>query len=120
MNIKDILSPGEEVLFKSQQCRWMPGGKEITPSEIFITNQRIIIETSAMLGLRKDYQDLHFSDVEGIELKKGILSSSVIIKSRFKGDVFIKSIPKGQAQHVEQIINQYTNSYRYGAGGSPK
>jgi len=75
MNVKDILSQGEELLFKSQQCRWMPGSKEITPSEIFVTNQRIIVETSTMLGLHKDFQDLHYSDVEGIELKKGILSS---------------------------------------------
>jgi Bacterial PH domain len=116
MNVKDILSQGEELLFKSQQCRWMPGGKEITPSEIFVTNQRIIIETSTMLGLHKDFQDLHYSDVEGIELKKGILSSTLIIKSRFKGDVHINAIPKKQAGNVEQIINEGINRYGYGRG----
>jgi hypothetical protein len=119
MNVKDILSPGEELLFKSQQCRWLPGGKEVTPSQIIVTNQRIIIETSSMLGLKKDYQDLHWMDAEGVELQKGLLSSSVIVKSRFKGDVHIKSINKEQAVHLEQTINQYISSYRFGAGASP-
>ena len=39
MNVKDILSTGEEILFKGQQHRFVPGGKEITPGQIFVTNQ---------------------------------------------------------------------------------
>jgi hypothetical protein len=44
----------------------MPGRKEVAPSQIIVTDQRIIIETSTMLGLRKDYQDLHYMDAEGM------------------------------------------------------
>ena len=38
MNVKDILSEGEQILFKAQQHRVVPGGKEVTPGQIFVTN----------------------------------------------------------------------------------
>ena len=52
MNIKDVLSPGEEVLFGTQQHRLVPGGKETCPGQIFVTTERVIIETSKWLGLK--------------------------------------------------------------------
>ena len=33
MNVKDILSLDEELLFKAQQHRLVPGGKETAPSK---------------------------------------------------------------------------------------
>jgi hypothetical protein len=68
MNVKDILSEGEQILFKAQQHRVVPGGKEVTPGQIFVTNERIILETSSMLGIKKDIMSL--------ELKKNVFSSS--------------------------------------------
>ncbi|MGA9151766.1 MAG: hypothetical protein WBZ36_14405 [Candidatus Nitrosopolaris sp.] len=40
MNIKDILSSDEQVLFKAQQHRMVPGRKETAPGEIFVTTKR--------------------------------------------------------------------------------
>ena len=55
MNIKDVLSPGEKLLLGTQQHRFVPGGKETSPGQIFVTTER--------LGLKKEYQDLHYSDI---------------------------------------------------------
>ena len=74
MNIKDILSPGEEVLFGTQQHRFVPGGKETSPGQIFVTTERVIVETSKWLSLKKEYQDLHYSDIMKVVLKKNIWS----------------------------------------------
>src|SRR5215467_8697284 len=52
MNIKDVLSTGEEVLFGT----YVPDGKETSPGQIFVTTERVIIETSRWLGLKKEYQ----------------------------------------------------------------
>src|SRR5215471_20150290 len=79
MNIKDVLSTGEEVLFGTQQHRFVPGGKETSPGQIFVTTERVIIETSRWLGLKKEYQDLHYSDIMNVVLKKNIWSSDIII-----------------------------------------
>jgi hypothetical protein len=54
MSIKDVLSPGEKVLFGTQQHRFVPGGKETSPGQIFATTERVIIETSKWLGLKKE------------------------------------------------------------------
>lgn len=109
MNVKDILSTGEEILFKGQQHRFVPGGKEITPGQIFVTNQRVILETSSMLGIKKEYQDLHYRDIMSIKLEKNVFSSKIILQSRFQGEIHITSLGKKEAQEIEQIINQKTS-----------
>jgi hypothetical protein len=117
MNIKDILSKDEQVLFKAQQHRLVPGGKETAPGEIFITTQRVIIETSKWLGIKKEYQDLHYSDILGIDLKQNVFSDSLVIRSRFQGEIHLNAIGKKEAQKMEQIISEGANKYRYGYGG---
>jgi hypothetical protein len=57
-------------LSSAQQHRLVPGGKETTPGQIFVTTKRVIIETSSWLGLKKEYQDLHYSDILGVDLLK--------------------------------------------------
>jgi hypothetical protein len=80
----------------------------------------VILETSAWVGLKKDDQDIHYSDIMGIDLKKNVFSSDVIIKSRFQGEVHMNTIGHKDAEHIEQIINQGINRYRYGYGGAPE
>jgi len=116
MNIKDVLLPGEQVLFGTQQHRLVPGGKETSPGQIFVTTERVIIETK-WLGLKKEYQDLHYSDIMNVVLKKNIWSSDIIINSRFQGQIVMKSIGKGDSQKIEQIVNEGIRSYRFGYGG---
>jgi hypothetical protein len=117
MNIKDVLSPGEKVLIETQQHRLVPGGKGTSPGQIFVTTERVIIETSKWLGLKKEYQDLHYSDIMNVVLKKNIWSSDIIINSRFQGQIVMKSIGKGDSQKIEQIVNEGIRSYRFGYGG---
>jgi hypothetical protein len=106
MNVKDILSEGEQILFKAQQHRVVPGGKEVTPGQIFVTNERIILETSSMLGIKKDYIDLPYSDIMSLELKKNVFSSEIILQSRFQGEIHMKALGKKEAQEAEKLINE--------------
>ena len=106
MNVKDILSEGEQILFKAQQHRVVPGGKEVTPGQIFVTNERIILETSSMLGIKKDYIDLPYSDIMSLELKKNVFSSEIILQSRFQGEIHMKALGKKEAQDAERLINE--------------
>ena len=62
MNIRDILSNDEQVLFSGHEKRWAPGGKEVAPGEFYITSERIIIETNQWMGIKNDFQDIHYSD----------------------------------------------------------
>ena len=119
MNVKDILYSDEQVLFKAQQRRLI-SGKDMTPGEIFVTTKRIIIETNTWLGLKKEYEDLHYSDIDGVILKKNLLSANIIIRSRFQGEIHLSGVGKKEAQQMERLISQNIDRYRYGYGGGDR
>ena len=114
MNIKEILSENERILYVGQQKRLVPSGKEWLPGKIAVTDQRIILESTSMMGLKKSYEDLHYSDVESISFKKNVFSCEITLKSRFQGAISIHSIGKKDAENLERIINEYTSQYNYG------
>jgi hypothetical protein len=119
MNVNDILSENEEILYQGQQRRVVPGGKEITPGQIFVTSQRVILESTEWLGLKKSYEDLHYSDILGMDLKKNVFSCDLVIRSRFEDniqEIHIKAISKQDAPQLEKVINERMNNYRFGAG----
>src|SRR5215831_7018957 len=111
MNIRDILSSEEQILYQGQQHRLVPGGHEINLGKLAVTNQRIILESTSMLGLKKDFEDLHYSDILGIDLKQNVFSSDLAIRSRFQGTVTIKAIGKKDAPKLEKIVSEYVNQY---------
>jgi Bacterial PH domain len=116
MNISDNFSTGEEIMYQGKQHRYVPGGREFTPGQIIVTDQRVILETTQMLGLKKDYEDLHYSDIMGIDLKKNALSCDLIIRSRFQGEIHIKAIGKKDAPQLERTISQKVTEYGFGSG----
>ena len=71
-----------------------------------------------MLGLKKDYQSISYSDVMETEIQKNVFSSTIIIWSRFKGQIHIQGVKHNLAQQIEQIITQRTSQYNYGGGSS--
>jgi hypothetical protein len=117
MNINDMLSPGEKILFGGKQKRYVPGGKDIAPGTIAVTTERVIIQTNKWLGLKNEFEDLHYSDIMGMQFKKNIWSSELIIKSRFQGEIHLGGIDKKGAMEMQRIINEGINRYRYGYGG---
>ena len=117
MNVLDVLSPSEQVLFSARQKRAVPGGKDIAPGEIYVTTERVIIQTQHWCGLKKEFEDLHYSDILGMIYKKNVWSSELIIKSRFQGEIHLNGINKQEAAEMQRIISEGTNRYRYGYGG---
>lgn len=115
MKVQDILFSGEKILVESQQARWKPGGKEIYPGKLAVTDQRLILETSSFMGLKHDYQSFTYADIMEVELKKNVFSSDVIVQSRFKGQIHLNSINHNKAKMMEQILNQKISEYRFGA-----
>jgi hypothetical protein len=120
MNIKDILSSDEKVLFSAGQHRLAPGGKELMPGKIYVSDKRIILETTAWAGLKHEYIDVHFSDVMNVDLHHNVFSSDVSIQTRFQGSIHIKSIGHKEAEQLDRLVSQKIDSYRYGAGSESK
>jgi len=117
MNINDYLSPGEQIIFGGHQRRFVPGGKDVAPGSIWVTTERVVIQTNKWLGLKNEFEDLHYVDIMGMQFKKNVFSSELIIKSRFQGEIHLSGVGKREASEMQRIISEGVNRYRYGYGG---
>ena len=100
-DIQSMLSKGDQVLLISKQSRFKPGGSKFTPNTIYVTNQRIIFRNPRLLGLKKDYIDVYYRDVNQIKLKKGVFSTEISLLSRFQDEPF--ALPAVDKKDAEQI-----------------
>jgi len=106
-DIKEMLMLNEDILFIAKQSRLRPGGSKLTPNTIYTTNRRIIFRDPRWLGIKKDYRDIYYRDVNNIKLKKGAFSTEIRLFSRFQKDpVVLKAVSKKDAAQIGQIIQK--------------
>ncbi len=106
-DIQRILSEGERILLIAKQSRFAPGGSMITPSSIYVTNQRVIWRNPTMLGLKKNYIDVDFSDISNIRMNSGVFSTEIYLKTRNLSDeIVLPAIDKEDAEQVNIIIRR--------------
>ena len=91
----------EEVLYKGKTKRYAPGGEPVHPTEIFVTNQRILYNHK-FFG-RGTIEDLHFGDILNTVVKKGILSADIELKPRFPGNdtIVIQAVSKQKVYEIK-------------------
>lgn len=101
--VKDVLEFDEKVLLAFQQAG--VGGKYTGLESIFVTDKRVIKVKPKTLGLRANVDDYLFKDMANVKLDKGVVRSSISIKTRFASDdVAIKNIPKDGANKIYRAI----------------
>jgi hypothetical protein len=69
--------------YKGQSKRSAPGGELVNPSEIFVTNQRVILYKHEFFG-RGVLEDLHYSQVANTEVKKAAKIVASMIQVKFE------------------------------------
>ncbi len=124
--IKQMLDSDESVLLSATQSRIRPGAAAVlTPNTIFATNKRIIIRNPTLLGLRESTESFYYTDITGVRVEKGILSSTIALTmpglastgrrrqagglgmiswGREEQDGLIEGIPKDKADTLVNII----------------
>jgi hypothetical protein len=106
-DILNMLLQGEKILYQSTQSRYAPGGSAFTPNTIYLSNQRILYRDPRLLGLKKDYIDIYYRDINQIRLKKGIFSTEIIIMSRFQSDpIILPAVSKKDAEYIGGMIRK--------------
>ncbi len=104
--IKTLLIPDEEVLLAFQQAglgslAGSAGGKLTGLASVFVTNTRIISYQPKTLGLRAEVVDFLYDDMTNVILKKGFMSTDLLITVRHNSVPFtIKNIPKEGADEI--------------------
>jgi PH (Pleckstrin Homology) domain-containing protein len=116
--LRRMLGEGEEVLYNGKTKRYAPGREPLHPTEIFVTNQRIILYNHIFFG-RGTIEDLHFGDILNTIVKKGILSADIELKPRFPGNdtIVIQAINKQKVYEINALIATGIKQAAYVVGG---
>lgn len=106
-DIKAMLLRGEQVLFQAKQSRLRPGGSAFTPDTIYVTNQRVIFRNPRLLGLKKDYEEVYYRDINQLRLKKGVFSTEIHLLSRFQDEpIELPAVAKKDAEKIGGFIRR--------------
>ena len=103
-DLKDILDPNETVeLYIKQKFYHLA----VDIDSVVITNQRLILRHPHALGLKKDFTDYNYNDLEDVSIDKGILRST--IKCTFKSTarpLLLTDVPKDDAEKAYRTIRE--------------
>jgi len=106
-DILNMLSQGEKILFQSRQSRFKPGGAKFTPNTIYLSNQRILFRNPKLLGLKKEYIDIYYRDINQVRLKKGVFSTEILLMSRFQDEpITLPAVDKKDAEYIGGMIRK--------------
>ena len=116
--LRQMLGEDEKVLYKGKTKRYAPGGQPVHPTEIFVTNQRIILYNHKFFG-RGTIEDLHFGDILNTIVKKGVLSADIELKTRFPGNdiIVIQAVSKQKVYEINSLITTGIKQAAHVVGG---
>ena len=103
------LDPGESVVMSVRQSRVKPGGANVNPATIFVTEKRVIIRFPTRMGLGEDIVEHEYGVIRSIQLEKGMMSSSLVffMAGNTPGTT-IQAIPKPKAEAVYRYVRGKT------------
>jgi hypothetical protein len=105
--IKSLLVAGEEVLLTASQSRGVPGGSISTPNKVYVTNMRVLFKDPRLFGLKANIIDVSYKDISNVNLKRGVFSTEIFLKSRFRSDeIKLPAVDKQIAQQVMTLIQK--------------
>ena len=109
-DLTNIIGPDERVEIYIKQKFYHV---KINVDSVVITNQRIILRHPHALGLRRDFTDFNYGDIENVILDGGILRSTIRCTLRFGGEpLVLNDIPKDEADKAYGIIRQNISNFR--------
>jgi hypothetical protein len=115
-DLTNILGPNETIEIYVKQKFYHV---KIDIDSIVITNERIILRHPHALGLKKDYTDFNYGDVENVIIDKGIVRSTVKCTLKFGGEpLLLNDLPNADAEKAYGIIRE--NISRFQMTASPK
>lgn len=106
-DIQKQLLERENILLRVRQSRIGPGGSVVTPISIYITNMRVIYRRPIWGGLKSDIIVVNYQDIADIRLKRGIIHTDILLKSRFHTDeIAVKGTNSNVAEKANALIQQ--------------
>ena len=109
-DIKKILGPNEKVELYIKEKNYRP---KINIDSVIVTNERIILRHPHALGVKKDYTDLGYSDIEGVELDKKVTRAALKLKTKKgKEALELDNLPATHAEKAYGIIRENVGRFQ--------
>lgn len=103
-DLTNILDPNETIELYIKQKFYHVA---IDIDSVVITNERVILRHPHALGLKKDYTDYNYRDIENVIIDRGIVRST--IKCSFKSGgapLLLNDVPNADAEKAYKIIRE--------------
>jgi hypothetical protein len=109
-DIKKILGPNEKVELYIKDKIYHP---KLNIDSVVVTNERIILRHPHAAGLKKDYTDISYSDVEGVELDKKITRATLRLKNKKSKEAMeLGNLPAEHAEQAYGIIRENVGRFQ--------
>jgi len=109
-DVKKILGPNEKVEMYIKEKLYHP---HISIDSLIVTNERVILRHPHAAGLKRDYTDYSYSDIEGVEMDKGLTRSTLRLKLKRKGDSLdLDKLSTPQAERGYGIIRENVGRFQ--------
>jgi hypothetical protein len=109
-DVKNILGPNEKVEVYIKEKIYHP---QISIDSMIVTNQRVILRHPHAAGMKRDYTDYSYSDITGVDMKKGLLRSEINLKIRGRGESLdLDKLPTSEAEHAYGVIRENVSRFQ--------
>jgi hypothetical protein len=109
-DVKKILGPNEKVEMYIKEKIYHP---KMNIDSLVVTNERIILRHPHAAGLKKDYTDYSYSDIDGVEMDKGVMRSKLRLKLKGNDESLeLDKLPTDHAQKGYGIIRENVGRFQ--------
>jgi hypothetical protein len=109
-DIKHILGPKETVGLYVKEKIYHPS---LSIDSMVITNERVILRHPHALAMKRDYTDISYSDIEGVEMEKGLLRSKIKVKMKNgKQPIELDKLPTHLAEEAYGKIRENVGRFQ--------
>lgn len=121
-DVKKILGPNEKVEMYIKEKIYHP---KMNIDSMVVTNERVILRHPHAAGLKKDYTDYSYSDIDGVEMEKGVLRSKLRLKLKGSDEALdLDKLPTDHAQKgyglIRENVGRFQAPLSTGYGNAPK
>jgi len=121
-DVKNILGPNEKVELYVKEKIYHP---KISIDSMVVTNERIILRHPHAAGLKRDYTDYSYSDIDGVELDKGLTRSTIKLKLKGKKESLeLSKLPTPHAEEgfgkIRENVGRFQAPFATGYANAPK
>jgi hypothetical protein len=109
-DIARILGPNEKVELYVKEKIYHP---QLSIDSLVITNQRIILRHPHAMGMKRDYTDYSYSDIEAVTLEKGMMRSTLKVKLKSSEETMdLDKLPTDLAEQAYGIIRENVGRFQ--------